>query len=119
MDSAINKAGTEKRISGRNRLPHRFRPGQSGNPKGRAKGTLNKATVDAKELCNRLISTPEYAEALEKRLLAGTAGPMEGLIWAYAKGKPVDRIEQGGPGAFAAVSDEDLKTRLAAALSKL
>ena len=48
-------------------------------------------------------------------MIAETAGPMETLLWAYAKGKPVERLEQGGPGAFAELSDGELKGRLLAA----
>jgi len=119
MDSDKNKPPSEKRQTGRNRLPHRFKPGQSGNPHGRPAGSQNKATKDAKEFCSELVDSPEYRAALNARLLAGTAGAMEGLVWAYAKGKPVDRVETGGPGAFTDVSTDELRRRLAAALEKI
>lgn len=32
-----------------------FEPGQSGNPKGKARGTLNKATTEFKEVLNNLL----------------------------------------------------------------
>ncbi len=41
---------------------------------------------------------------------------MEVMLWHYAKGKPVDRVEQGGPGAFGALADGELRERLLAAL---
>ena len=102
------------------RLPRTaFKPGQSGNPKGRLPGTRNKATVEAREFANRLIDDVEYREALRRRLIAGTAGAMEVVVWAYAKGRPVARIEQGAPGAFAALTNEELKRRLLAALTAM
>jgi len=52
-------------------------------------------------------------------LIVGTAGAMEPLMWFYAKGKPVNRVETGTPGAFADVPDEELKSRLAAAVAAL
>jgi hypothetical protein len=102
----------------RPRTDTKFAKGRSGNPKGRPKGP-NKATKDAREFCNELVDNPEYRSSLEKRLIAGTAGSVEALVWAYAKGKPVDRVETGGPGAFADVSTDELRRRLAAALQKL
>jgi len=65
------------------------------------------------------VDNPDYRAALAKRLIAGTAGAVETLVWHYAKGKPVDRIEQGGPGAFNDVPTEVLRQRLADALKKL
>jgi hypothetical protein len=44
---------------------------------------------------------------------------MESLVWAYSKGKPVERVEQGGPGAFNDVPDDELRRRLTEALKKL
>jgi hypothetical protein len=30
---------------------------------------------------------------LRQRMISGTAGSVENLIWHYAKGKPIDRVE--------------------------
>jgi len=68
---------------------------------------------------SQLVDDPEYREALRRRLIAGTAGGVEILMWHYAKGKPVDRIEAGAPGAFADVPTDELKARLRQALGKL
>lgn len=111
--SGDNKTGDTPRRN----LP--WKKGQSGNPKGRPKGAPNKATIDAKEFCSQLVDSPEYRAALTRRLENGTAGSIETLIWHYAKGKPVDRIEQGGPGAFADVSNDELRRRLAEALKTI
>ena len=52
-------------------------------------------------------------------MIAGTAAHMEPLLWAYAKGKPVERVEQGGPGAFSALTDDELRVRLEEAVASL
>jgi hypothetical protein len=97
--------------------PTAFKKGVSGNPKGRTPGTRNKASVEAREVANRLIDDIEYRERLRERLIAGTAGAMEPLLWYYAKGKPVDRVEHVAQ-PFAALSDNELKRRLTEALAK-
>jgi hypothetical protein len=99
--------------------PTAFKPGVSGNPKGRRPGSRNRATVEAREFANRLIDDNEYREALRRRMIAGTAGAMEPLLWFYAYGKPVDRVEQGTTGAFAEFSNDELKARLRRALDLL
>jgi hypothetical protein len=96
-----------------------FKPGQSGNPRGRRPGTQNKRTIEAREFATRLINDDEYREALRWRMISGTAGAMEAVIWAYAKGKPVDRVELGGPGAFAQLTDAELRDRMIVALDSL
>jgi hypothetical protein len=106
--------------TGRERMARNwFKPGNRANPKGRPRGTPNKVTIDARQMANELVDSPEYRAALKARLLAGTAGPMEVLMMHYAKGKPVDRTESGGPGAFADVTTDELRQRLAKALDEL
>lgn len=97
--------------------PTAFKPGVSGNPRGRRPGTQNKRTTEARELCTGLLAHPDYLPSLQKRLIAGTAGAMEPLVWAYAFGRPVDRVETGSPGEFAQMSNDELKRRLRAALT--
>jgi hypothetical protein len=96
-----------------------FRPGQSGNPRGRTPGTQRRNTIEVRELCNKLVDDPQYRESLRRRMIAGTAGGVEILVWHYAKGKPVDRVETGSAGAFAEMTNEELKRRLRAALTAM
>ena len=44
-----------------------------------------------------IVDDPAYRASLRARMIAGTAAHMEPL-WAYAKGKPIERQEVGGPG---------------------
>ena len=99
--------------------PTAFKPGVSGNPRGRRPGTQNKRTIEVRELCTRLLAHPDYLPSLQKRLIAGVAGPMEAVVWAYAFGRPPDRVERGVPGAFAELTNEELKCRLLAALTAI
>lgn len=96
-----------------------FKKGHSGNICGKPKGTQNRVTVQAREMAALIVDDPEYREGLRRRMIAGTAAHMEPLLWAYAKGKPVDRVETGGPGAFAALDDDQLRERLVAAVFSL
>ena len=96
-----------------------FKKGQSGNPSGKKVGTPNRITAQAREMAALIVDDPEYREGLRRRMIAGTAAHMEPLLWAYAKGKPVDRVEHGGPGAFAALSDAELCERLENAVKSL
>lgn len=93
-----------------------FKPGQSGNPSGKRRGVANRVTIEAREAAALIVDDAEYRAALKARVIAGQAPHMETLLWAYAHGKPVDRVETGGPGAFAALTDAELRERLLAAL---
>jgi hypothetical protein len=44
---------------------------------------------------------------------------MEPLVWFYAKGKPVERVEQNGSSALAALSNDELKAQLVESIAKL
>lgn len=96
-----------------------FRPGQSGNPRGRTPGRQNRRTIEVREIANRLVDDAEYRDALRQRMINGTAGAIELLIWHYAYGKPVDRVETTSRGAFELLSTRELKARLTAALTEL
>jgi len=78
----------------------RGKPFTKGDPRaGRPKGVQNKTTVEVRELASRLVTDPDYLENLEIRLKTGEAAPaVEAMLWHYAHGKPVDKVELTGPG---------------------
>lgn len=64
--------------------------GVSGNPKGKAPGTRNHATLEVAAVAHRLVTDVVYVRNLLARLRAGTAGAIEVLLWHYAFGKPTE-----------------------------
>jgi hypothetical protein len=98
--------------------PTAFRPGQSGNPKGRTPGTRNKVTTEARETASRLVDDPEYRANLRQRMIDGTAGAMEPLLWFYAKGKPVERVNEARD-EIHELTNEELKAKLLSAIKTL
>ena len=56
---------------------------------GRLPGSLNKATVEARDASAELVDDPEYRRRLGERLRAGELSPaVECMLWHYAKGRP-------------------------------
>lgn len=88
--------------------PTAFKRGQSGNPHGRRPGTRNRRTIEAREVAQRLVDDPDYRDELLQRMIDGTAGAMEPLLWYYAKGKPVEDSEQQSH-QFSGVSNSQLR----------
>jgi hypothetical protein len=77
-----------------------FKPGdpRAGRPPGRA----NRATREIRELAQRLLTDQAYQQSLKERLIAGTAGKIEELLYFYAWGKPPERsvtVEDDGDDA--------------------
>jgi hypothetical protein len=95
-----------------------FRSGQSGNPRGRTPGTSNKVTTEAREAASRLVDDPEYRANLRQRMIDGTAGGVELLMWYYAKGRPVQPMDDSHT-ALDDMSNEELKGRLLNAIKTL
>jgi hypothetical protein len=51
---------------------------------GRQAGTLNKATVEIRDVARRLLEDPDYQRSLRARLLDGRAPQVEVLLHFYA-----------------------------------
>jgi hypothetical protein len=82
----------------RQKLKPRGRPFVKGDKRaGRKKGVPNKATLEIKAFAQKLLSDPAYVAALEQRLLTGTAGAVEPLLYHYGHGKPKETIEHSTP----------------------
>jgi hypothetical protein len=105
-------------ISGVSR-PTAFKPGQSGNPKGRTPGTRNRVTIEVREAASQLVDDAEYRQRLRERLLDGTAGPIEFLLWQFAYGKPPAHVEHGERGPIAEMTNQELKAKLLSAIKTL
>jgi len=72
---------------------------------GRSKGTPNKATVEVETRCREILESPEYVKYFNHRLMVGQLpAPLETMVWAYAYGRPRERMEvtglAGGPLVF-------------------
>ena len=83
--------------------PHKFKPGQSGNPNGRPKGAVSLV----KMIREKLVEVPpgqkkSYAEGLIDATLRDAIqkdGQSRKLCWEYVDGKAISRIAgaEGGP----------------------
>jgi hypothetical protein len=74
---------------------NRSKPGQPKPPNGgRKAGTPNKVSVEARELCHRIVHDPQYQHDLLRRFRTGRVHPtIEALAWAYAIGKAVEHVQ--------------------------
>jgi hypothetical protein len=65
------------------------------------------------------VDDPAYRTKLTTRLRAGTlASAVECMLWHYAKGKPVERVELKDTSNLSSLSDAELRARLAELLAK-
>src|SRR5688500_8794421 len=89
---------------------------------GRPKGSLNAKTLQIQAFCRSVCEDPEYRESVLKRARAGTLGPMEPVILAYAYGKPKESVDvRVGPLVedLSQMSIEELTTRAAQLVAQL
>lgn len=75
-----------------------FKKGQSGNPAGKPKGTLNKATAEVRGWLEKLMTSKKYRESAERRIVAGKAPHLEGYALQLIGGKPTEHVEVSGEG---------------------
>lgn len=68
---------------------------------GRRKSTLNKTSIEVRELAREFVADPAYRRSLRQRVIQGRAQHIETLLWHYAFGKPKEQVEpSGGPVKF-------------------
>lgn len=94
------RTGMERRLA--NLKP--FKPGQSGNPKGRPKGSIS-LTSQIKKLLEKIVKTQDGTEKQRLEILAGNIiskainegnEAMIKLIWNYVDGMPTHSIKREG-----------------------
>jgi hypothetical protein len=87
---------------------------------GRAKGTPNKVTVEAKRAAAEIVDDPVYRRRLAAAARARKLSPvMESLLWYYAKGKPKDEVDLDVKMRPSEMSDEQMRERALALADRL
>jgi hypothetical protein len=79
----------------------------------------NKVTIEVKAACGQLVDNTEYRKQLARRLIAGKLAPaLECMLWHYAKGKPIERVEVKDARDVRNLSDNELVAELHVILEK-
>jgi hypothetical protein len=95
----------------RRKLMPRGRPfalGNKLNPGGRRPGSKNRVTVEARLAAGAIVDDPAYRARLLARALNGTLPPaIEVMLWAYAKGKPVEEVSVQAEVAYRWLNDDE------------
>lgn len=101
----------------------RWRPGQSGNPRGRRRGVRNRATATLRGLADALLADASYWPGVVARIKAGEAPALELYLWSMRFGRPriVGDVTAGpDPVAMRALGEQvtERLTRLAERLAR-
>jgi hypothetical protein len=73
---------------------------------GRPPGTKSRNTSEARAFALEIVRSPAYRKSLLDRVQAGTlASNIEAMLWAYAYGKPADRLEITHPAPSAQLAE--------------
>jgi hypothetical protein len=92
-----DQAAAPQRRSAKQQRGQPFRPGQSGNPRGRQKGVPNRATQEVREIARAIVDDAEYRRSLLTRIRKGKLAPaVESLLWHYVYGKPKETVAHEG-----------------------
>jgi hypothetical protein len=95
-ESVKKSTGHERETSPMRNTSGLWRGGSTGRPAG----TPNRATVEVRTFCQRLVIDTEYRANFEQRWRSGTLPPaLEQMVWAYAVGKPQQSFEVISRGA--------------------
>ena len=91
-----------------------FREGQKRPEKaGRKAGVPNVFSKEVSEMGVQLVQNPRYLRNLQRRLISGKCAPaVEVAVWAYAYGRPVQRLDVTSGGKPLQMDDGQLRDRL-------
>lgn len=64
---------------------------------GRPKGSRNKTKLEISEIARQLLESREYRSSLRRRIIEGKSPMIEQLLYHYAYGRPVEKIQLIGP----------------------
>lgn len=91
---------TEQKQDKRKSMPQLFKPGQSGNPAGRPKGSVSITTEIKKRLEEMSPDGQRTAlQVLVENIIQDALdnnNEMRKLIWNYVDGQPSQKVEQSG-----------------------
>jgi hypothetical protein len=66
--------------------------------KGRPRGAKNRITRELREFMRRVLTNPDYLNALEARIQAGKATELERFFWAHLAGTPEKTVNLNARG---------------------
>lgn len=73
-----------------------FEKGKKGGP-GRPKGRLNNITLEARKFAQGIVASAKYRKTLREQAENGELPPpIQTMLWAYAYGKPPEKVEITG-----------------------